>query len=489
LNLASPEVILPTSAPVVATNTGQIAVAKSLNEGPPVVATNTAQIDVAKSHNEEPPVVATTTAVIDVAKSHNRGPPVVATNTAQIDVARSHNQGPSVVGSHTAQKDVAQGDTLCPAVLDSPEKTLIDELDMKTKLARLKLRLLRRELALKLRKEKEEKQRKDKADTEKAEKELKETQDTQRKEKAEKELKETQDTQRKDEEEKMDNAGSEEDQKERKDKADNAGSAEDQIERKDKEDTQRKYREDKQSQDEEKHRKEDKDENVVKEMDGSARAVKVDNAAKEEDTLKLGECPRGSDDDAGFDMDDAGAEEKDVREPADVTSINLTGIIQNPLAVDATLSSSKTKRRSKLYLRLRLNSHEAGTNNSESKVNVAADRDITDGHHPWNKGSLVCVPGLQSNRVNANKKCYVFGILGASVPSESKTLPCVMQDGTYRAFTYSQFAKGVERWRKESFATRCPVSRLQGWLRDKSAQPSIFKAELADCQQQFLTQQ
>ncbi len=163
-------------------------------------------------------------------------------------------------------------------------------------------------------------------------------------------------------------------------------------------------------------------------------------------------------------------------------------VIQEPLVVNATLGSSKTKRISKLSLGRRSNIHEAGTNNSESKVNVPADRDITDGHHPWNKGSLVCVPGLQSNRVNANKKCYVFGILAASVPSESKTLTCVMQDGTYRAFTYSQFAKGVERMRKEPFATRCPVSRLQGWLRDKSARPCIFKAELEECQEQFLTQ-
>jgi hypothetical protein len=116
-------------------------------------------------------------------------------------------------------------------------------------------------------------------------------------------------------------------------------------------------------------------------------------------------------------MDDGEAEEQDAREPADVTSINLTGVIQNPLVVNATLSSSKTKRISKLSLGRSSNSHEAGTNNSESKVNVAADRDITDGHHPWNKGSLVCVPGLQSNRVNTNKKCYVFGILGASLPS------------------------------------------------------------------------
>ncbi len=37
--------------------------------------------------------------------------------------------------------------------------------------------------------------------------------------------------------------------------------------------------------------------------------------------------------------------------------------------------------------------------------------------------------------------------------------------------------------------TRCPVTRLQGWLRDKSAQPAIFEEELAQCQQKFLTQQ
>jgi hypothetical protein len=61
-----------------------------------------------------------------------------------------------------------------------------------------------------------------------------------------------------------------------------------------------------------------------------------------------------------------------------------------------------------------------------------------------------------------------------------------MQDGSYRALTNSEFAKGIETMRKQPFAaTRCPVSRLQGWLRDKSADPGIFKAELAQCEQQF----
>jgi hypothetical protein len=57
---------------------------------------------------------------------------------------------------------------------------------------------------------------------------------------------------------------------------------------------------------------------------------------------------------------------------------------------------------------------------------------------------------------------------------------------SYRALTNSEFAKGIERMRKEPFAaTRCPVKRLQGWLRDKSAQPGIYNAELAECQQKF----
>jgi hypothetical protein len=93
---------------------------------------------------------------------------------------------------------------------------------------------------------------------------------------------------------------------------------------------------------------------------------------------------------------------------------------------------------------------------------------------------MVCVVGLQSDRVDPKKQCYVFGILGASVPSESTTLTCVMQDGSYRAFTNNEFAKGIQRICKEPFATRCPVSRLQGWLQKKSARPNIFKAELAE---------
>jgi hypothetical protein len=65
-----------------------------------------------------------------------------------------------------------------------------------------------------------------------------------------------------------------------------------------------------------------------------------------------------------------------------------------------------------------------------------------------------------------------------------------MQDGSYRAFTNNEFAKGIERMRKEPFASRCPVSRLEGCMRDKSAQPDIFnKVELAECQQKFLTEQ
>jgi hypothetical protein len=153
--------------------------------------------------------------------------------------------------------------------------------------------------------------------------------------------------------------------------------------------------------------------------------------------------------------------------------------------VDATLGRSKTKRISKLSLGRKPNIQEAGPKNSERKAIIDAERDITDVHQPWNKGSIVCVVGQHSNKANPDQKCFVFGILGASVPYESPTPTCVMQDGSYRAFTKSEFAKGIERVRKEPFATRCPVKRLQGWLRDKSAEPGIFKAELAQCQQQF----
>ena len=74
-------------------------------------------------------------------------PPVVSTNTAQIDVTttQSQNQEPPVVASHTAQNDVAQGDTLCPSGVEFRQKITLDELDMQTKLAGLKLRLAKRQ--------------------------------------------------------------------------------------------------------------------------------------------------------------------------------------------------------------------------------------------------------------------------------------------------------------------------------------------------------
>jgi hypothetical protein len=211
-------------------------------------------------------------------------------------------------------------------------------------------------------------------------------------------------------------------------------------------------------------------------MDVSGREDKVDNARRGEDRKghieTHDECLRGSDDETGFDM---GGEEAEVQE-----------LIQETLVVNATVASRKMKRVSKLSLVRKPIIHETGTKNSEKNAIIDAERDITDGHPAWDRGTIVCVVGQQSNKANPDQKCYVFGILGTTVPYESKTLARVMQDGSYRALTNSEFAKGIERMRKEPLAaTRCPVKRLQGWLRDKSAQPGIFYAELAQCQQNF----
>ncbi len=39
---------------------------------------------------------------------------------------------------------------------------------------------------------------------------------------------------------------------------------------------------------------------------------------------------------------------------------------------------------------------------------------------------------------------------------------------------------------KEPFKSRCPVIRLEGWLRDKSTDANMFKLELAQSQEDFL---
>jgi hypothetical protein len=160
-----------------------------------------------------------------------------------------------------------------------------------------------------------------------------------------------------------------------------------------------------------------------------------------------------------------------------------------------------TKPKSKLSLGRRPYIPEATGNNvigptvpvlgaqREIKAIVDAKRDKSPGEQPWHKGLMVCVVGQMSDRINPKKGCYVYGILGASVPSPSQTATCVMQDGSYRTFSNSEFVAGIERIGTEPFASKCPVSRLQGWLRDKSAQPNIFMLELAQLQLHFLTEQ
>jgi hypothetical protein len=75
-----------------------------------------------------------------------------------VTTTQSQNQEPPVVAGHTAKNDVAQGHTLCPSGVELGQKITHDELEMQTKLAGLKLRLAKRQLALKLRKDKEEKE-------------------------------------------------------------------------------------------------------------------------------------------------------------------------------------------------------------------------------------------------------------------------------------------------------------------------------------------
>jgi hypothetical protein len=234
--------------------------------------------------------------------------------------------------------------------------------------------------------------------------------------------------------------------------------------------------------------------------------------------LKIDECPRESYEDAGFDMDGGDANVQDSGEQADVTSIDPTGEIQKEVVVYATrphMNSTQAvpiaKAISKLSLKRKGNiptatilvsemgHREAGTYviapqhyvfgaESEMKAISGTQKDIIHGQPVRHKGLMVCVEGKKAQH-DPKIGSHVYGILGASVPSESKTATCIMQDGTYRTFTKSVFAEGIARMDKEPFVSRCPVSHLEGWLRDKSAQANIFKLELAQSQQDFLKEE